>query len=310
MPDDIKKAINNKNLTDDIKQQYVRILTGEKKDIAQELITTQIDNFDPLVDVQKFENVVNALDSIDDVARMQRVFDQSYLNTLGDYMMDRYERLFQQIQDGNVPKPPDYVGTLTVSDRLTVLDNVRSLKTKFVNAIQDAVQNNRLSQAAADILKISERNISYARYEITYPGGKTIGGEIVAVSGKTSQTLINSVGSIIDGKTIVTPIPRKKESKFFKATREGGANDSERKSFEYILREIKQNNKPRETGVNFQPNGGYKGKGFKGEITIYSEMKPCDSCEKVMIKQFQDYFGTDIKVNIKYGVEYKNLSHY
>ena len=79
MPDDIKKAINNKNLTDDIKQQYVRILTGEKKDIAQELITTQIDNFDPLVDVQKFENVVNALDSTADVARMQRVFDQNYL---------------------------------------------------------------------------------------------------------------------------------------------------------------------------------------------------------------------------------------
>ena len=79
MPDDIKKAINNKNFTDDIKQQYVRILTGEKKDIAQELITTQIDNFDPLVDVQKFENVVNALDSTADVARMQRVFDQNYL---------------------------------------------------------------------------------------------------------------------------------------------------------------------------------------------------------------------------------------
>lgn len=47
-----------------------------------------------------------------------------------------------------------------------------------------------------------------------------------------------------------------------------------------------------------------EGLGFSGEITIYSEMKPCESCAKIMTDQFRNYFGNDIRVNIKYGVEY------
>ena len=48
----------------------------------------------------------------------------------------------------------------------------------------------------------------------------------------------------------------------------------------------------------------YENQGFSGEINIVSQMKPCSSCDSLIKKELFDMFGDDIKVNVKYGVDF------
>ena len=258
---------------------------------------------------QRFKNVLNALDSVDDVERLKRVMDEDYLNSLGDEMAGRYRRLLDDIANGNSPPVAKYAEPLSFSDRLKVLDEVESVKTELAQ---------KTKEAPADVqerMRITARNIGYGSYDIKLPNGEVVQGDFVSTSSKTSSKgadLLEYTGKTMnDGRTIVPDFPKKRASKFFEATRDRGANDSERKAFEYILGQIKsQLSKDR---VSFKrvdefierKTGIYQGQGFSGKITINSEMTPCFSCENIIVSQFKEYFGSDISVEVKYGVEYK-----
>ena len=294
LPDDIKKAINNKNLTDDIKQQYARILTGEKKDIAEKLIRTQIDNFDPLVDVQKFENVVNALDSTADVVRMQRVFDRSYLNTLGDAMIKRYNKLLDQVKNNDLEAHPVF-GNPSFSDRLALLDQVQK--------IQNAIKKKLPSDVYIDG-KLSTREIAYGSYKITIPGKETISENIVALSGKKMPDQINGLSpestiEVEGTKRRFIPIVPKKDKRFLELDQRGGVQDSERKIFIHILNELEK-----VTNIKFDPLNSYRHLNLSGQITINTQMTPCRYCANIIKKDMERMFGDKIQIDINYGVIY------
>ena len=297
LPDDIKKAINARsNLTDSVKQQYARILTGDKKDIAEELIRKQIDNFDPLADVKKFENVVNYLESTADVARMQRVFDQNYLdlmvNARGDNMKRRYLRLLEQVQSKEgIPDPPSYIGNLTFTQRLEILDEVRDIKTGIKNQIGSA----QLDPKSA-LARLYTLNIGYGSYKITGPNG-TIQNDFLSLSGFGSSNQLTNLlgGNTFNGRQIVPDV--NKQQQIFKVNRKGGGDDSERKLLEDLVNQMQQ-------GLNYKLERGKTYKQFSGEITINTEMTPCPSCEAIINEQFKEMFP-NIKVNVKYGVEFE-----
>ena len=258
---------------------------------------------------ERFGNVFNAIESPDDVAIMKRVFNEDYLNSLGDEMAGRYRRLLDDIANGNPPPVAKYAEPLSFSERLKVLDEVESVKKELFQ---------KTSNAPADVLekmKIGERNIGYGSYKIKLPNGEIVEGDFISTSSKTSSKgadLLEYTGETLnDGRTIVPDFPKKRASKFFEANNSKRANDSERKAFEYIMGQIKAKlardrvsfNRVEEfTGKNY---GQYEGQGFSGKITVNSEMTPCSSCENVIVKQFKEYFGRDIAVEVKYGVEYQ-----
>lgn len=142
-----------------------------------------------------------------------------------------------------------------------------------------------------------------------------VNGDFISTSGKTSAKgadLLDYTGETLDdGRTVAPDFPKKKKSKFFEATQDKRANDSERKAFEYIMGQIKSqlakdrvSFKPVEEFAGNEP-GVYQGQGFSGKIIINSEMTPCDSCGEVITEQFSKYFGKDIEVEVKYGVEFQ-----
>ena len=234
--------------------------------------------------------------------------DEDYLNSLGEKMAGRYRRLLDDIADGNSPPVAEYAEPLSFSERLKVLDEVESVKTELAQKTKDA---------PAAVRKIGQRNIGYGSYDIKLPNGEVVQGNFVSTSGKTSGKggdLYEYTGETLDdGRTIIPDFPKKKVSKFFEHTINENANDSERKAFEHILGQIKsQLSKDR---VSFKrveeftrsETGIYQGQGFSGKIIINSEMTPCRSCENIVVRQFKEYFGSDISVEIKYGVEYENL---
>ena len=234
---------------------------------------------------------------MDDVERLKRIFNEDYLNSLGDEMAGRYRRLLDDIADGNSPPVAEYAEPLSFSDRLKVLDEVESVKTELAE---------KTSNAPADALKkmrIGERNIGYGSYEIILPNGEAVQGNFVSTSGKTSGKggdLYEYTGERLDdGRTIIPDFPKKRASKFLEHTINKNANDSERKALEYILGQIKSKLSEARTSFNrvddlsysLEP-GIYEGQGFSGKIDIFSEMNPCSSCENVMVQQFRRYFGS------------------
>ena len=257
---------------------------------------------------ERFKNVLNALDSVDDVERLKRVFNEDYINSLGKKMPGRYRRLLDDIADGNPPPVAEYAQPLSFSERLKVLDEVETVKTELAQKTKDA---------PVAVRKIGQRNIGYGSYDIRLPNGEAVQGNFVSTSGKTSGkggNLYEYTGETLDdGRIIIPDFPKKKASKFFEATEDRGANDSERKAFEYIMGQIKSKlSKDRvsfKRVEEFTAKGSvlYEGQGFSGKITINSEMTPCNSCGNIIAKQFAKYFGQDISLEIKYGVEYENL---
>ena len=239
--------------------------------------------------------------------------DEDYLNSLGDEMAGRYRRLLDDIADGNSPPVAKYAEPLSFSERLKVLDEVESVKTELVQKTQNAPAD------VQERMRITARNIGYGSYDIKLPNGEVVQGDFISTSSKTSSKgadLLEYTGKTMDdGRTIVPDFPKKRASKFFEATRDGGANDSERKAFEYILGQIKsQLSKDRVSfkrveGFTGEGSGLYERQGFSGKIVINSEMTPCGSCKEVMTSQFKDYFGNDITVEVKYGVEYKEMQN-
>ena len=257
---------------------------------------------------ERFKNVLNALDSVDDVERLKRVFNEDYLNSLGEKMAGRYRRLLDDIADGNSPPVAKYAKPLSFSERLKVLDEVETVKTELAEKTKNAPAN------VLKKMRMGQRNIAYGSYKIELPNSEVIEGNFVSRSAKTSAKgadLLEYTGETLDdGRTFVPDFPKKRASKFFEATEDRGANDSERKALEYIMGQIKSKlSKDRisfkrvEQFIGKDP-GLYEGQGFSGKITINSEMTPCSSCENVIAIQFKEYFGNDIAVEVKYGVEY------
>ena len=259
---------------------------------------------------ERFSNVFNAIESPGDVAIMERVMNEDYLDSLGEMMAGRYRKLLDDIANGNPPPVAKYAEPLSFSERLKILDKVKSVKTELAQKTENAPAD------VQEKMSITARNIGYGSYDITLPNGETVEGDFISTSSKTSSRgadLLEYTGETLDdGRTIVPDFPKKRTSKFFEATESIRANDSERKAFEYIMGQIKS--KLSKDRISFKPIDDlssaskevalYEGQGFSGEITIYSEMKPCDSCEDVFTEQFAKYFGNDILVQIKYGVQF------
>ena len=288
-------------VTPELKSEYLNIIASDV-DLGQALV-----EFRTFETPERFLNVFNAIESPGDVATLERVMNEDYLASLGDEMAGRYRRLLNNIADGNPPPVAKYAEPLSFSERLKVLDEVESVKKELIQKTEDA---------PTAVRKIGQRNIGYGSYDITLPNGETINGNFVSTSGKTSGKggdLYDYTGETLDdGRTIIPDFPKKRASKFFEATEDRGANDSERKAFEYIMGQIKA--KLSEDRISFKrveefterETGIYQGQGFSGNITINSEMTPCDSCENVLAIQFKEYFGNDITVEVNYGVEYKD----
>ena len=102
-------------------------------------------------------------------------------------------------------------------------------------------------------------------------------------------------GNTFNGRQIVPDV--NKQQQIFKVNRKGGGDDSERKLLEDLVNQMQQ-------GLNYKLERGKTYKQFSGEITINTEMTPCPSCEAIINEQFKEMFP-NIKVNVKYGVEFE-----
>lgn len=215
-------------------------------------------------------------------ARLAQILQPGYLASLTDTMRPRYERLLTEIWSGAVTGA-------ALEQRLAVLGEVASIRSGLQRAIT--------GQAATD-LAIGQRNIAYGDFDLHLPNGQELRENVVSVSGKgTSNAITGQVGPALDGRTVVPEVNRAHQG--FTPTRGAAFNDSERKLFEYILDRIEAR-----IGRRLQPGTSYQGQGFRGRITVNTEMNPCDSCADVIGHQFQQMFGTDIEVVVNYGVQY------
>jgi hypothetical protein len=214
--------------------------------------------------------------------QLGQILQPGYLASLTDTMRPRYERLLADIWSGAV------TGS-ALEQRLAVLGEVASIRTGLQRAMT--------GQAATD-LAIGQRNIAYGDFDIHLPNGQELRENVVSVSGKgTSTAITGQVGPALDGRTVVPEVARAHQG--FTPTRAAAFNDSERKLFEYILDRIEAR-----IGRRLQSGTSYQGQGFRGRITVNTEMNPCDSCADVIGNQFQQMFGTDIEVLVNYGVQY------
>jgi hypothetical protein len=230
-----------------------------------------------------FQRVFNALDDTA-LTRMLAVYDDAFLAALSTRMRGRYELLLREVATGTLdPAGPSFI------ERLTVLGQVRGLRS-------DLAQN--LSPQAQAAINIGQRNLMSGTFNIQLPGNQSMSGNGIALSGRgTSQSLIQDVGNSFQGRTIIPEINT--TDQIFTPTVGRAFHDSERKFFEHVVHEME-----RRTGMTIRSGQSYQGQGFSGRIDIFTEMKPCDSCTDIMKHQFRNMFGSDITVNINYGVNY------
>jgi The BURPS668_1122 family of deaminases len=221
--------------------------------------------------------------------RLATVFEPGYLQKLSSTMQARYKLLKDQILDGTLAGQD-------VNSRLAVLDEVRGLRT----AIGDAAE--ATSKTQANKVNVGARNIAYGSYDLTLPDGTRITGQIASVAGDGVSTRIATIAQekpginqALAGRTLVPDINDAQRT--FAITDAIRANDSEAKIMEYIARQIEA-----KTGVKLQGLSQYAG--YKGRITLFSEMTPCSSCANILETQTNSMFGGSIKMNVTYGVEF------
>ena len=265
------------------------------------VITIDVDKGQALVEFRDFEtperfgNVFNALNSVNDVERLKLIFNEDYLNSLSNDMRRRYEELLEEVAEtGNLPQPKYSFKGVSFSDRLKVLEEVSETKTRLKNEVSDPIYQKQ---------KLGGRNVAIGSIELTLPNNQNISEEVISISGKKFPQQIRGTSPEhqINGKRIV-PSMNKNDNRLPVTGRPPGYGDydSERKMVYYVIEEIE-----RKSGITIElSKKPYSG--FSGKITIYTEMSPCISCDNILTKQLDDIFGkNNIQVEVKYGVIYK-----
>ena len=283
-------------LTDAQKSQYLDIAAT---DVVKSQKLLEFGNFGS---PERFRNVLNALESVDDIERLKRIFKENYLNSLSSDMRRRYQELLEEIaSSGSVPSPPQHLQTLvgnqTFRDHLEVLEQASQTKRTLENQLTSEVYND---------YELGGRNVAFGSIELNLPNGQRINEEAISISGKKFPQQINgrSPNHQIDNKRIVPPPNRGDNRLPVNYRPRGGHQDSERKMAYYILEQIEAR-----TGISVDPLNipeAQSYNGFSGKITIYSEMSPCTSCADILTDQLDNLFGEgNIKVEVKYGVVYR-----
>jgi The BURPS668_1122 family of deaminases len=238
--------------------------------------------------IAAFRRMFNTI-SESGLQRLATVFEPSYLQKLSSTMQARYKLLKDQMLDGSLTGQD-------VNSRLAVLDEVRGLRT----AISDAAE--ATSRTQANKVNVGARNIAYGSYDITLPDGSRITGQIASVAGDGVSTRIANIAQekpginqALAGRTLVPDINDSQRT--FAITDAIRQNDSEAKIMEYIARQIEA-----KTGVKLQGLSQYAG--YKGSITLFSEMTPCSSCANILETQTTSMFGGKINMDVTYGVEF------
>jgi hypothetical protein len=241
-----------------------------------------------------FENVLYAVD-LDDIAKMEVIYDSNNLSLLDNAKRKRYEQLLQEIANGT------FYSDISFKERLAVLEDVNSIRKDLNQRLTNQVYRQNK-------IKIDTRNIAYGNYNITLPNGSTLSDDFVSLSGENVSTQITGrLGNLLENKTIVPEVSSSRIERF-EAIRGGGEHDSERKATEYIVELIEQRSEIGIDEVDVLSDSlvpPYEGMGFSGTININSEMSPCFSCAQIMEEQFQKLFGDDIQMNIRFGADFE-----
>ena len=152
-------------------------------------------------------------------------------------------------------------------------------------------------------IRVRNRNVAYASVDINLPGDRSLNNlELLGLSGSdVSKNLINQLGNTVDGRIIVDDVAAAK-SRFDVNLKVRGRHteDAELKILEYIVNQMEKT-----LNTNLSRNKVYHD--FSGTIKLNSEMRPCDSCEEIIQKQFKLMFP-NIKLEVKYGVELELIS--
>lgn len=246
-------------------------------------------------DIASFRAMFDDL-SLNDLMRLERVIgDQTYLSTLSDNMRDRYTRIVRELGDDLSAGRIDAEG---IRQRISVMEEIQSTRTAL---------NAALSDAAGESANIGSRNMAYGDFNINMPGeAGNLSESVMSISGKrTSAGITSDLGETsFGGRNIVPDLDN--GSLVFRHTEGRAKNDSERKLFEYLIdqMEARIRQQPGQGRFRFRAGENYAGQGYSGTINLFSEMKPCDSCAEIISQQFRAMFGTDITVNVTYGVTY------
>ena len=266
------------------KQQYLDVIAGDI-DKGQKLLEFQ--NFGS---AERFRNVLNAIDSVDDVERLKRVFNEDYFSSLSEGNKKRYQKLLEDVAnetlDSNSP---------TFKERLEVLDEVQNIQRDVEKTVGSEIYTAK---------GLSEKMVVYSKYEITeISSGKTISDNVVSLSGRGMPEKINGQSpkqkiDVQGNDSRFVPTVSKKDKRLI-ASEEGLAKqDAERKIFIDILNQLEN-----KTGIKFDPMNQYKGL-FKGKIEVNSQAAPCEFCAEMIGNLFNNMFGDNLKVIVKYGADY------
>ena len=241
---------------------------------------------------ESFQRVFNAIERTD-LDRMAVVFSDTYQNSLTPPMQKRYSNLLRDCATGELVKQ----GGASFQDRLEIIEQVHNLRTNMREALSG------MEPEQQEWLNLGQRNFAYGSFDITLPNHNNISDDFVSVSGKGVSTAIvrNGVGNSFEGRAIIPDIPRARPERRLAHTRGANAHDSERKLFEDILKKMEE-----QLGSRLNPLQNYQGRGFSGQVNLYSEMSPCESCTEIIEQQFRAMFGNDIDINIRYGVDFED----
>ena len=214
-------------------------------------------------------------------------------------MKTRYGWLLDDVADGNI-QPAEF------KERLTILEKTKNVQEVVENKVgTEAYRGNDFGNP------MYSRNYAVGDYNITYTPPETgvkhknISDDYISISGKKMPQEVNSFSpkqtvDVEGAERKFIPAASKTEKQRLPVTRPRADQDSERKLFAHILKELEKL-----SGKKLVEGGKYQGQGFSGEINITSQMKPCISCDSLIKIELFNMFGNDIKINVKYGVDFK-----
>lgn len=246
-------------------------------------------------DISSFRAMFDEM-SLNDLLRLERVIgDSSYMSTLSDNMRERYTRIVRELGDDLSAGRIDVDG---IRQRISVMEEIQSTRTAL---------NAALSDAAGETANIGARNMAYGDFNINLPGDAgNVSESVMSISGKrSSATITDDLGETsFGGRNVVPDLDN--GSLVFRHTEGRAKNEAERKLFEYLIDQMEAQirQQPGQNRFRFQAGQSYAGQGYSGTINLFSEMKPCDSCAEIISQQFRAMFGSDITVNVTYGVTY------
>ncbi|MEY8215945.1 MAG: deaminase domain-containing protein [Colwellia sp.] len=298
-------------------REWFRILNLGEQDISGNDFYLRAGTFIPMHEDQETpeqKKARNLVKQINEITISEEIFQKAHSSPA---LMDMHNRYFALVQEYHntfilIETDPD-----TAVEELTrILSQVQVLREVYEIKGGSGVDPEARSQTS---------NIAFGSYNIWHTiTGKNLTGRFVSASGsdiqKSDLTLNSQQNEEIH---FMQPVPKKsivgtnrtgaqhQRTVNIPITRDAAGQDAERKFALFLLSNI--DTLEEEIGKNISPStnlGPEEGlersdkiyNQYYGEINIYTEMRPCESCENIIVRLSRSF--PNVKVNVVYGVNY------